>query len=162
MCVCRPRARDWLRARIKTMPSRACGRSWQTSSAPKRWAYSELIAEPQAFKFFGSLEFDLREYDLLRALGDAGLQRVMRGECHVEFGTRESSEVTSKAQAFVPIMVADQTIAILAILRLLPQKAAFDRSDMELFKLLSDEAASPLFGRTGCAKAGNEGPGMSA
>jgi GAF domain-containing protein len=115
-----------------------------------------------SFRVFWSFGIDLEEYDLLRALGDAGLQRVMRGECHVEFGTRESSEVTSKAQAFVPIMVADQTIAILAILRLLPQKAAFDRSDMELFKLLSDEAASPLFGRTGCAKAGNEGPGMSA
>ncbi len=114
------------------------------------------------FQAFWSFGIDLEEYDLLRALGDAGLQRVMRGECHVEFGTRERSGPTSKAQAFVPISVADQTIAILAILRLLPQKAAFDRSDMELFKLLSDEAATPLFGHTGHAKAGTEGPGMSA
>jgi len=114
------------------------------------------------FQAFWSFGIDLEEYDLLRALGDAGLQRVMRGECHVEFGTRERSGPTSKAQAFVPISVADQTIAILAILRLLPQKAAFDRSDMELFKLLSDEAATPLFGPAGHAKAGTEGPGMSA
>ena len=114
------------------------------------------------FHAFWSFGIDLEEYDLLRALGDAGLQRVMRGECHVEFGTRERSGPTSKAQAFVPISVADQTIAILAILRLLPQKAAFDRSDMELFKLLSDEAAAPLFGPAGHAKAGTEGPGMSA
>ncbi|MGA8440137.1 MAG: GAF domain-containing protein [Candidatus Sulfotelmatobacter sp.] len=115
-----------------------------------------------SFQVFWSFGIDLEEYDLLRALGEAGLQRVMRGECHVEFGTRERAGVTSKAQAFVPISVANQTIAILAILRLLPQKAAFDRSDMELFKLLSDEAATPLFGPTGHAKAGNEGPGMSA
>ena len=114
------------------------------------------------FQAFWSFGIDLEEYDLLRALGDAGLQRVMRGECHVEFGTRERSGPTSKAQAFVPISVADQTIAILAILRLLPQKAAFDRSDMELFKLLSDEAATPLFGPAGHAKAGTEGPGMTA
>jgi len=114
------------------------------------------------FQVFWSFGIDLEEYDLLRALGDAGLQRVMRGECHVEFGVRERSGATSKAQAFVPISVADQTIAILAILRLLPQKAAFDRSDMDLFKLLSDEAATPLFGPTGHAKAGNEGPGMNA
>jgi len=117
---------------------------------------------PMSFKFFWSFGIDLEEYDLLRALGDAGLQRVMRGECHVEFGVRERSGATSKAQAFVPISVADQTIAILAILRLLPQKAAFDRSDIDLFKLLSDEAATPLFGPTGHAKAGNEGPGMNA
>ncbi len=113
------------------------------------------------FHVFWSFGIDLEEYDLLRALGEAGLQRVMRGECHVEFGTRERSGAASKAQAFVPISVADQTIAILAILRLLPQKAAFDRADMELFKLLSDEAAKPLFGPTGHAKSGNEGSGIS-
>jgi hypothetical protein len=114
------------------------------------------------FRVFWSFGIDLMEYDLLRALGDAGLQRVMRGECHVEFGTRESSGATSKTQAFVPISVSDQTVAILAILRLLPQKSAFDRADMELFKLLSDEAARPLFGPTGHAKSGNEGSGISA
>jgi hypothetical protein len=115
-----------------------------------------------SFQVFWSFGIDLEEYDLLRALGNAGLQRVMRGECHVEFGDRERSGAPSKAQAFVPISVADQTIAILAILRLLPQKVAFDRSDMELFKLLSDEAAKPLFGQTGHAKPGNEGSGISA
>jgi GAF domain-containing protein len=115
-----------------------------------------------SFQVFWSFGIDLEEYDLLRALGDAGLQRVMRGECHVEFGVRERSGAMAKAQAFVPISVADQTIAILAILRLLPQKADFDRTDMELFKLLSNEAAQPLFGPTGHSKPGTEGPGMRA
>jgi len=114
------------------------------------------------FEVFWSFGIDLEEYDLLRALGDAGLQRVMRGECHVEFEVGDRAGAMGKAQAFVPISVADQTIAILAILRLLPQKVGFDRSDMDLFKLLSDEAAKPLFGPIGHAKPGAEGPGMRA
>jgi len=114
------------------------------------------------FQVFWSFGIDLERYDLLRALGDAGLQRVMRGECHVELGTRDSLGKMVKAQAFVPIRLANQTIAILAILRLLPQKLAFDRSDMELFKLLSDEAAQPLFGSSAFSNPATEGPGMSA
>jgi chemotaxis receptor (MCP) glutamine deamidase CheD len=51
-----------------------------------------------------------------------------------------------KAQAFVPIRFANQTIAILAILRLFPRSSRSTAADMELFKLLSDEAALPLFG----------------
>ncbi len=114
------------------------------------------------FQCFWSFGIDLERYDLPRALGDAGLQRVMRGECHIEFGTGEGSGTMTKAQAFVPIRWADQTIAILAILRLLPQKSAFDRSDLELFKLLSNEAAQPLFGSSSRSKPAMEGPGMSA
>jgi len=114
------------------------------------------------FQVFWSFGIDLEDYDLLRAMGEAGLERVMRGECHVELGARERSGTMAKAQAFVPIRVADQTIAILAILRLLPQKVAFDSSDMELFKLLSHEAAQPLFGPTDHRTSGNEGSGMRA
>jgi GAF domain-containing protein len=115
-----------------------------------------------AFRVFWSFGIDLEKYDLLRALGDAGIQRVMRGECHIELGTRDSRGTMVKAQAFVPIRLANQTIAILAILRLLPQKLAFDRSDMELFKLLSVEAAQPLFGQSPYPEPATEGPGMSA
>ena len=104
------------------------------------------------FQVFWSFGIDLEKYDLRRALGEAGLQRVMRGECHVDFAARDRSGAMAKVQAFVPIRVANQTIAILAILRLLPQKLAFDGSDMELFKLLSDEAAKPLFGPSGCMR----------
>jgi hypothetical protein len=113
------------------------------------------------FQVFWSFGSDLEDYDLPQAMGDAGLQRVMRGECHVEFGVRDGADAMGKAQAFVPISVAHQTIAVLAILRLLPQKAGFDRSDMDLLKLLSDEAAQPLFGSTGHAT-GTEGSGIRA
>jgi len=116
--------------------------------------------KPTAFQVFWSFGIDLEEYDLLRGLGEAGLQRVMRGECHVELTSGERSGATAKAQAFIPIRVANETIAILAILRLLPQKIAFDGCDLELFKLLSNEAAGPLFGANFDAKPVTEGPGM--
>jgi hypothetical protein len=113
------------------------------------------------FEVFWSFGIDLENYDLLRALGDTGLQRVMRGECHIEFVAREHFGGSGKAQAFIPIGFADQTMAVLAILQLLPQKLAFDRSDMELFKLLSEEAAKPLFG-LGAQSATTEGTGIRA
>jgi hypothetical protein len=112
------------------------------------------------FQVYWSFGIELEEYDLLRALGQAGFQRVMSGECHVEFGVRERSGAVDRAQAFVPISLADQTIAILAILRLLPQKVAFDKSDMDLFKLLSNEAAKPLFGTASQMMQGADGAGM--
>ena len=111
------------------------------------------------FHLFWSFGIDPDKYDLPRALGDAGLRRVMRGEWHVDHAAREHSGAMNKVQAFVPIRCANQTIAILAILRLLPQKVAFDKSDMELFKLLSDEAAEPLFGERAHSKLAARGQG---
>jgi hypothetical protein len=113
------------------------------------------------FQVRWSFGIDLENYDLLRALGDAGVARVMSGECHVDLAARDRTSALPKAQAFVPLRAANQTIAILAILRLLPQKVAFDRFDMELFKLLSDEAAKPLFGRSHHAMAETEGTGLT-
>lgn len=125
-----------------------------------------------ALESFWSFGIDLEGYDLLRALGDAGLERVMRGECHVELAAGEHAGEMGRARAFVPIRVGNQTIAILAILRLLPQKLHFDSADMELFKLLSDEAAKPLFGPDACGAdtseansdslPATEGPGIRA
>ena len=99
-----------------------------------------------SFSVCWSFGADLDNYDLSHALGATGRQRVMQGNCHIDLADRDRSSGMAKAQAFVPIRVANQTIGILAILRLLPQKIAFDAHDMELFKLLSEEAAKPLFG----------------
>ncbi len=112
-----------------------------------------------SLQIFWSFGIDVEKYDLPRALGDAGLRQVMRGECHVEFADRD--RFAAQAQAFIPIRFANETIAILAILRLLPQKLAFDRSDMELFRILSEEAAQPLFGLNARSKAAAQGTGMS-
>jgi len=114
------------------------------------------------FQVMGSFGIDAEDYDLRKMLGEPGLERLMRGECHVELGTRDRFGAVDKAQAFIPIRRANQTMAILAVLRLLPQKIAFDKSDMELFKLLSDEAATPLFGRSGHSQAESDESGMRA
>jgi GAF domain-containing protein len=99
----------------------------------------------KTFSVCWSFGADLKNYDLPNALGNTGRQQVMRGQCHVAAEDRDRASGIAKRQAFVPIRVANQTVGILAILRLLPQKAAFDANDMELFKLLSEEAAYALF-----------------
>jgi hypothetical protein len=121
-----------------------------------------LDRRPATFQPLWSCGIDLESYDLLRTLGDAGLQRILRGECHVELAARGRSGAAAKPQAFIPIRAANQTVAVLALLRLLPQKLAFDRSDLDLFQLLSDEAAQPLFGPIEHPKSVTDGPGMSA
>jgi len=112
------------------------------------------------FHVFWSFGIDTEDYDLPRALGEAGLQHVMRGECHVEGPDHNRSNAAAKVKAFIPLRFANQTVAILAILRLLPQKAGFDRSDMELFKVLSDQAAKPLFGPDAYSNAATGGSGI--
>lgn len=93
-----------------------------------------------------SFGIEAKKCDLLRAIGDAGLQRVMRGECHVGPSFEQGPGPDKRDRAFVPIRVAGHTTAVLAILRLLPQKNGFDNSDMQLLSLLSEEAGKALFG----------------
>jgi hypothetical protein len=111
----------------------------------------------EPFWWFG---IDAEKYDLNRALGDAGRQRVMRGEYHVEMAGRDASGEEALGRAFVPIRVGGRIVAVLAILRLLPQKAGFDQSDFELFQMLTDEAGAPLFGRS--VPPANDGLGKKA
>jgi hypothetical protein len=85
----------------------------------------------------------------------------MRGECHVDLADRDRSDAMAKACAFIPIRFANETIAVLAILRLLPQKLVFDGSDMELFKVLSHEAGEPLFGPRAGSQASSRGTGIN-
>jgi GAF domain-containing protein len=112
------------------------------------------------FQVCWSFGIDLENYDLMRALGETGVQHVMRGECQIDIPSRDHARTTARAQAFVPIRVGNRTVAILAVLRLLPQKHAFDRSDMELLTLLSHEAAKPLFGLIGRPQPTIEQPGI--
>lgn len=117
------------------------------------------------FRASWSFGIELDHYDLLLALGDTGVQRMMRGEYLIEHPRHDRgilSGTGARVQAFVPIRSNGQTVAVLALLRLLPQKLAFDRSDLELFKLLSDEAAKPLFSSSTRTKSAAEGSGMRA
>jgi hypothetical protein len=117
--------------------------------------------DPQSagFQLFWSFGVGLEHYDLTRILGERGRERVKRGECHVDFAVPSTSGGIGKMQAFVPMRVAGKTVAVLALLRLLPQKSGFDKSDTELFKLLTEEAGRALFGRKTRETAKNKGVG---
>ncbi len=101
-----------------------------------------------SFQLFWSFGVDLENYDLHKALGRAGRERMMRGEYHVDITGHDRRGKEEPAQAFIPIKANGRTVAVLAILGLLPQKNGFDRSDFELFALLTNEAGAPLFGET--------------
>jgi GAF domain-containing protein len=120
----------------------------------------KINADGSTFSVSWSFGADLENYDLPKTLGSAGRQKVMRGECHLVLQDRDRGGGMAKGQAFVPLRMGGQTAGILAILRLLPQKTAFDASDVELFKLLSEEAAKPLFGGEDDSKARKKSQGI--
>jgi len=95
------------------------------------------------FRTVWSFGVEPEKCDLLWALSERGLERILDGECHVE-NVADSGNGSKRVRAFVPIRVANETVAVLAILQLLPQKAGFDRADMELLALLSSEAGKAL------------------
>jgi len=96
------------------------------------------------FPILWSFGVDAKKCNLLWALSEKGLDRILRGECHVEARAGEN-KISKSIRAFVPICMANETVAVLAIMGLLPQKAGFDRADMDLLALLSNEADKALF-----------------
>jgi hypothetical protein len=104
-----------------------------------------LFQVDSGVRMLWSFGIDPEQHSVLRNLGDEGLHRVMRGECHFESASGGNGSMC-RAQAFVPLRRASQTVAVLAILKLLPQKQGFDRPDMNLLALLSEEAGKALFG----------------
>jgi hypothetical protein len=114
-----------------------------------------------SFKIFWSFGVDLENYDLRNALGKDGRERVMRGEYHLGTASNDRGGNGELVQAFIPVKLAERTAAVLAILRLLPQKNGFDRSDFELFQVLTNEAGAPLFGKM-LSTARRADPGMKA
>lgn len=80
----------------------------------------------------------------LEHLGEKEMGSMFRGECRVE-DINGHPRSARKLRALVPLRVKDQTLGVLAILQLLPQKSGFDKADMDLLQLLSDEAGKVLF-----------------
>jgi len=81
--------------------------------------------------------------DVLDALSQKDLGRMAQGNCHIDHC--EGPLPTKRIRAFVPIRLKDETVGVLAILQLLPQKSRFDAADMALLNLLSVEAGRALF-----------------
>jgi hypothetical protein len=102
-----------------------------------------------------SFGIDPVRYGTLDAFDKAVLQRVMQGEMQVF----QLDHADGKKQdhpplrVFVPLRSNGETVAILVMLTLLPQKVSFDESDINLVKLLSAEAGKALFDRSANANA---------
>jgi hypothetical protein len=102
-----------------------------------------------------SFGIDPQRHQTLDAFDQSALHRVLQGELHIahvacdDHGNPENRPL----RAFVPICLHGRTVAVLVMLKLLPQKLGFDEADLNLLKLLSGEAGRSLFERTANANA---------
>jgi len=97
---------------------------------------------------YWSFGIDAERHGTLDAFEESGLQRVLRGELYVvqTVCERQGNHAKPPIRVFVPIRASGRTVAVLVMLKLLPQKLDFDESDLKLVNLLSDEAGRALFG----------------
>jgi hypothetical protein len=97
-----------------------------------------------------SFGIDARRHGTLDSFEESALRRVMQGELHiVEADHRgHGHQGNPPLQIFVPIRLHGRTVAVLVMLKLLPQKLGFDKADVNLVKVLSDETGRALFERS--------------
>jgi GAF domain-containing protein len=102
-----------------------------------------------------SFGIDTERHGTLDAFDKAVLHRVMQGEMHVAQLDHAGYENHDHPplRVFAPIRCNGQTVGVLVMLTLLPQKVSFDESDINLVKLLSAEAGKALFDRSANANA---------
>ncbi|HTW57251.1 MAG TPA: hypothetical protein VMD99_03870 [Terriglobales bacterium] len=99
-----------------------------------------------------SFGIDPQRHGTLDALEEPALHRVLQGELHVaQTARKEHAKGNPPLRAFIPIRLHGRTVAVLVMLKLLPQKLGLDQADINLVKLISNEAGKPLF--EGSAKA---------
>jgi len=96
---------------------------------------------------FWSLGIDPQKHGNLESFADCALERVRQGEYHIARVSCEghAGRLNPALRVFIPICVNGQTVGVLVMLRLLPQKVGFDESDIQLVKLLSRESGRALF-----------------
>jgi hypothetical protein len=100
-----------------------------------------------------SFGIDPLRHGTLENFEAASLEHALLGECHVAQIADEAGDTGRSLRVFVPIFLNGRIVAVLVMLRLLPQKAGFDQADLKLVKLLSVEAGKALFGRAATAQA---------
>jgi hypothetical protein len=113
-------------------------------------------------KLLWSFGIDTQRYTSLEGFEKSAMRQVKSGECHIAqvAGEDDSTPSGSLPQASIPILLDGRTVAVLVMLRLLPQKIGLDESDLRLVKLLSAEAGRPLFAqcqRQTLGQAGSKG-----
>jgi hypothetical protein len=94
-----------------------------------------------------SFGIDPAQHATLAVFEKEPLRRVLQGEVHVaKFTDNKSNESSSQPlRVFIPIRLNGRTVAVLVMLKLLPQKVDFDETDINLVTLLSNEAGKSLF-----------------
>lgn len=102
-----------------------------------------------------SFGIDKRRHGTLESFKEFALDLVMRGEVQVVEVSSEGRDYCGNppSRAFVPISLNGRTVAVLVLLRLLPQKLGFDEADIKIVKLISAEAGRSLFPRKARANA---------
>lgn len=94
-----------------------------------------------------SFGIDPQKHGTLSAFEQSVLRRVLQGELHIPQVGHEAHGNHEKPpiRAFIPIRRNGRTVAVLVMLKLLPQKPGFDEADIKLVDLLSNEAGRALF-----------------
>jgi hypothetical protein len=102
-----------------------------------------------------SFGIDPQQHGTLDTFDTSALQCVLRGEYHIAQVAHEGQNHRAEPalRVFVPICLNGNTVAVLVMLKLLPQKLGFDEADIKLVKLLSRETGRALFERSARAKA---------
>jgi GAF domain-containing protein len=94
-----------------------------------------------------SFGIDAQRHKTLESFPDFALENVMQGEFHMveAAGGQRGNATRHPLQLFLPIRVNGRTVAVLVLVKLLPQKIEFDESDFRLFNLISNQTGRALF-----------------
>ena len=94
-----------------------------------------------------SFGIDHKRHGSLDTFEESALHRVLQGEFHVAEvdHERQAGRGNAPLRVFIPIQLNGRTVAVLVMLKLLPQKVGLDAADINLLKLLSDETGRVLF-----------------
>ena len=105
-----------------------------------------------------SFGIEPKAFHLPSVFKDEALPRVMAGEVYLQHDGVDAGHFSHgrKISAVVPIKFRGKIAGALALLRLLPQKAAIDELDRGVFAVLSREAGEPLFGGATSSPANRE------
>ena len=106
-----------------------------------------LANEPGDSGLLWSFGIDPQEHRTLAAFDRSALERAVQGEIHITTVACDghARQGNQPVRAFIPIRGHGRIVAVLVMLRLLPQKLGLDEADINLVNLLSDEAGRLLF-----------------
>jgi hypothetical protein len=98
-------------------------------------------------RLFWSFGIDAQRHKTLESFPDFALEQVMHSEFQMvdAAGERRRNDTSRPVQVFLPIRMDGRTVAVLVMVKLLPQKIGFDESDFQLFKLISNKTGRALF-----------------